>query len=95
MPFEGCLARCSAADLRALGDAARYSGRVSLAERAFLALRRRFPGTADGTVAAFLLGRTYEAEHRSQQAGVWYDHYLVRRLAVNSRSRRRPARLVP
>jgi hypothetical protein len=76
LPLDGCFARCSAADLRSLGDAARYTGQASLAERAFLALRSRFPGTADGAVAAFLLARTYETQRRPEQAAAWYAHYL-------------------
>src|SRR6478735_4776965 len=55
----GCLASCSAIDLRALSDAARYTGDSALAERALLALRQRFPG-APGAEAAFLLGRLHE-----------------------------------
>jgi ferric-dicitrate binding protein FerR (iron transport regulator) len=77
LPVDTCLARCAAADLRALGDAARYSGRASLAERAFLSLRQRFPGTSDGTVAAFLLGRTFETQRQPAQAGAWYNRYLA------------------
>jgi hypothetical protein len=77
LPFEACFARCAAAELRALGDAARYSGRAFLAEHAFLALRQRFPGTSDGTVAAFLLGRTYESQRQADQAAAWYNRYLA------------------
>jgi hypothetical protein len=76
-PLEACFSRCTAPDLRALGDAARYSGQASLAERAFLALRERFADTSDGKVAAFLLGRTYETQRRLEQAAAWYSRYLA------------------
>ncbi len=76
MPIAGCVSLCSAADLRALGDAARYTGRAELAERAFLRLRERFAGSPESTVAAFLLAHTYEAQHRLQLATTWYERYL-------------------
>jgi FecR protein len=76
MPIEGCLSQCAATDLRALGDAARYTGRAALAERAFLGLRERFLGSPDSVVAAFLLAHTYEAQHRPVLAATWYERYL-------------------
>jgi hypothetical protein len=71
------LASRSAADLRALADAARYTGDVGLAERAFTAIRSRFSSTADARTAAFLLGRlTEEQEHAPGRALAFYDSYL-------------------
>jgi hypothetical protein len=75
-PLSACLSRCSSDELRALGDAARYSRRPALAVRALEALRRRFPDTADGTAAIFLLGRTAEAQGRFRDAAAWYARYL-------------------
>jgi hypothetical protein len=71
----GCLASCSAADLRALSDAARYTGQNELAESSLLAVRRRFPG-ARGAEAAFLLGRLQERRGALSAARIWYDSYL-------------------
>jgi len=71
-----CETRCSADELRALGDAARYRNHTALAERAFRALRTRFASTGDGASAAYLLGRTYEARKRWAEADRWYATYL-------------------
>jgi hypothetical protein len=71
-----CEASCSAADLRALADAARYTGRSTVAEGALKALRGRFASAKEGRAAAFLLGRMYEARGSLSEAGRWYDTYL-------------------
>ena len=71
-----CEASCSAIDLRALADAARYTGRNTLAEGALTALRTRFGATKEGRTAAFLLGRLYEARGSMSQADRFYDTYL-------------------
>jgi len=76
-PLESCVARCSAEQLRALADAARYSNQTDAAALALRALRRRFVGTSDATVAAFLLGRTYESRRQWRDAGDWYGIYLT------------------
>jgi hypothetical protein len=73
--IAGCLASCSAQDLRALSDAARYTGDSALAERTLLSLRQRFPGPA-GSEAAFLLGRLQEKRGALGVALGWYDSYL-------------------
>ncbi|MEA2699771.1 MAG: hypothetical protein QOI66_4042 [Myxococcales bacterium] len=75
-PAHACEARCSAEDLRALGDAARYANRPALAGDAFRALRRRFAGTGEGRAAAYLLGRTCEADRKWAEAEHWYATYL-------------------
>lgn len=65
-------------DLRALGDAARYSGNPALARRAYLGIRSRFPATGEARGAAFLLGRVAEEqEHATADAARWYDTYLA------------------
>jgi TolA-binding protein len=76
-PLSSCLAQCNSQDLRALADAARYSNRLPLATQALLRLRKRFSGSAEHAVAAFLLGRTYEAARASNEARVWYARYLA------------------
>lgn len=71
-----CESACSAADLKALADAARYTGRSSLAESALLSLRRRFGATRDGRAAAFMLGRLNEGRGNAAAAQRWYETYL-------------------
>jgi TolA-binding protein len=69
---DACLSGCSASDLRALADAARYSGKLGLAESSLLALRRRFKGTG-AAAAAFLLGRISESRGQLAAANRWYE----------------------
>jgi len=71
-----CEASCGAADLRALADAARYTGRSAMAEGALKALRGRFGASKEGRAAAFTLGRLAEARGSMSEAGRWYDTYL-------------------
>jgi TolA-binding protein len=71
-----CLASCSSADLRALADAARYTGESALATEALLALRSRFKGSYEGGAAAFLLGHTAESTGNLAAADRWYATYL-------------------
>jgi ferric-dicitrate binding protein FerR (iron transport regulator) len=63
-------------ELAALADAARYRRRDDVADRALHAQRRRFPGTARATDAAFFLGRLSESKGAPGQAVGWYDRYL-------------------
>ena len=72
---DDCIATCSAADLTALADAARYVGQSGLAERSLRELRRRFPGEAAGR-AAFLLGRLDEGRGEAAAARNWYETAL-------------------
>jgi len=68
----------SLADLRALGDAGRYSGNPGIAKRAYASIRSRFASSGDARTAAFLLGRiAEEQEHASTDALRWYDTYLA------------------
>jgi hypothetical protein len=70
------IASSSLADLRALGDAARYAGDPGLSSRAYLALRARFPFSEEARIAAFLLGRlAEEQQHANADAIRWYDKY--------------------
>jgi hypothetical protein len=71
------LASRSAGELRALGDAARYENDPELADRAYLALRARFPATGESKAAAFLLGRVAEEQRfATDEALRWYDTYI-------------------
>ncbi len=69
------LERSSAGQLRALADAARYTGRFDVAEAALRSLRSRHP--AQATVATYLLGSVAEARGRNDNARQWYDDYLA------------------
>jgi hypothetical protein len=65
-------------DLRALGDAGRYTGSSDIARRAYAAVRSRFPSSGDARTAAFLLGRVAEEQdHSLTDALRWYDRYLA------------------
>jgi TolA-binding protein len=70
----------SAADLVALGDAARYTGRLERAVEAYHAVRKRFPGHERSAVAAFALGRI-AFDHRGDfaEAARWFRTYLGER----------------
>jgi hypothetical protein len=70
------LKSCTAAEARALADAARYTDRAALAERVLLTIRTRFPSTHHGDAAGFLLGRTTETSGKPEQADRWYARYL-------------------
>ncbi len=72
---DGCLAVCTADDLGALADAARYTGQSSLASRSLNAMRGRFSGTAK-VRAAFLLGRLHEGQGQLGVAQKWYETSL-------------------
>jgi ferric-dicitrate binding protein FerR (iron transport regulator) len=68
----------SLADLRALGDAARYQGNAPLARGAFKAIRSRFPSSGEAHTAAFLLGRVAEEQDQAADEALrWYDRYLA------------------
>jgi hypothetical protein len=71
------LRTASAADVRALADASRYTGHAALAERGLTALRERFPGTRQSAAAAFLLGRTLESSGNMPEADRFYALYLT------------------
>ncbi|HEX9294707.1 MAG TPA: FecR domain-containing protein [Polyangiaceae bacterium] len=75
--IDVCLSGCSALDLRSLADAARYTTRSDLAEKALHALRQRFSGTGHSAWAAFLLGRISESRAQTASAQRWFDTYLA------------------
>jgi TolA-binding protein len=74
--LDACLKTCGASDLRALADAARYTNRGEVAERALMALRQRFAGSGESRAAAFLLGRLYEGRGATEKAESFYQTYL-------------------
>ena len=74
--LDACLKTCGASDLRALADAARYTSRSEIAERALTTLRQRFAGSAESRAAGFLLGRLFEARGAAGTAQGWYETYL-------------------
>jgi hypothetical protein len=75
--FEATLAGADGADLTAFADAARYSGRPDLADRALLETRRRFPGSARAQAAAFLLGRAADDRGDAAAGLAWFRRYLL------------------
>jgi hypothetical protein len=75
--FESTLATADIADLAALADAARFSGRASLAERALSSLRSRFASAPAARSAAYLLGRMADDAGNARGAIEWYDRYLA------------------
>lgn len=71
------LAEASLADLVALADAARLSGRIEVGKRALSTERSRFPRTSAAKDAAFYLGRIADdQEHALATALNWYETYL-------------------
>jgi len=74
--FEATLAGADSADLVAFADAARYSGRPDLADRALVETRRRFPGSGRAQAAAFLLGRAADDRGDTPSGLAWFRRYL-------------------
>lgn len=64
------------ADLAALADAARFTGRTALAREVLLTTRRRFAGSGRAAVSAFLLGKLDEDAGADRQAAAWFERYL-------------------
>jgi TolA-binding protein len=79
-------------ELMALGDAARFVGRLGRATEAYTTLRKRFPGDARAAVAAFSLGRVaFDQRGDFADAARWFRLYLAEmpagRLARDARGR--------
>lgn len=72
---DGCISSCSAEELGALADAARYTGQGPLAARSLSAMRDRFSGSTK-VRAAFLLGRLHEGQGQLALALNWYETSL-------------------
>jgi hypothetical protein len=76
--IDGVLATSSLSDLGALADAARYSGKSGLAQRALSTMRLRFAGSQPAREAAFLLGRLADDGGKSPAGALkWYETYLA------------------
>ncbi len=72
--LASCLSNCSVDNLRALADAARYTGEITIARDALTRLRSRSPG--ESARAGYLLGSLSEARGQAAAAVTWYDTYL-------------------
>lgn len=70
------LAARSGADLKALGQAARYTGDRGLALRAFTTLRERFSNSDAGRPASFFIARVHEEQGSPREALRWLSVYL-------------------
>jgi hypothetical protein len=75
--LDAAVADADADALVALADAARYTGRSYLAERALRAQRTRFPGTPAADAAAFFLGRLADDRGAAADGLDWYRRYLT------------------
>lgn len=76
--ISGFADQASLADLQAMANAARYAGRGQSAVVLLVSLRTRFPGTAQASTAAFLMGRVYSEQLKDQRAAVaWFSTYLA------------------
>jgi transmembrane sensor len=65
----------SAQELLALADEARFARRPEAAREALLGVRRRYPGSAAASEAAFLLGRLADDAGDLRTAVTWYDRH--------------------
>lgn len=72
--LKDCYATCSVPRLRALADAARYKGEVTIAREALTHLRNRSP--AESARSGYLLGSLSEARGQAASALTWYNTYL-------------------
>jgi len=74
--WDAELAQSPRADLLLLGQAARVTGHVSEAQRAYVAVRRRFAGSAAAARAAFSLG-LLAFDATPSEAIEWLETYLA------------------
>jgi|GEM_PF-1720277 ferric-dicitrate binding protein FerR (iron transport regulator) len=73
--IERSLHTASANNLKALAQAARYTGHAQLSLDAWQAARARFESQPLGTQASFFLGRSYDEQGNAPQALRWLDTY--------------------
>jgi len=74
--FEAECARANVEDVMLLGDAARHAGHADRARLAYLAVRRRAPGSPPAAAAAFALGRLgFESDPEGSSR--WFELSLV------------------
>jgi hypothetical protein len=74
--IDAVVARGTRAELAALADAARYTRRAPLADRALRAERERFPRSPEGRDAAYFLGTLADDGGAAAAALDWYGRYL-------------------
>ena len=92
---EAVLAEATAPDLLMLGDAARLSKRIDLADRSYLAARARHPNSPEAASAAFALGRlAFDHQQRFAKAAHWMEVYLAEAGADAALAREALGRLV-
>lgn len=72
--LSDCYSTCSVSRLRALADAARYKGEVTIAREALTHLRSRSP--VESARSGYLLGSLSEARGQAASALTWYNTYL-------------------
>lgn len=66
-------ARGTASELLLLGDAARHSGELPLAAKLYRKIRKRFPGSAQASSAAFALGiMAFDKQGDYRRAASWF-----------------------
>ena len=66
--------QASAPDLLAIADAARLTRHARESDALLTAIRRRFPGTANAAVAAFMLGRSaMDGPGAYAEAATWFE----------------------
>lgn len=75
--FAAQCASLSAQDLLTLASTARLAGRGDLAQEAYLAALRRFPGSSEAGISAFSLGRLASDAGRASDAVGWFQRYLA------------------
>jgi hypothetical protein len=74
--IERALQSATASNLKALAQAARYTGHAPLSLRAWHALRARFASSPPGAQASFFLGRSYEEQGDAANALRWLGTYV-------------------
>ena len=74
--LESATATASGPDLLALGNAARFAGKLGLAVKAYRAVRDRFSNSEEASGAAFFLGRLSESSDPAR-AMDWYERYVA------------------
>jgi ferric-dicitrate binding protein FerR (iron transport regulator) len=75
--FDDECRTASASDVLMLADQARYAGDAPHARTALMAVRSRFPGSAQAATAAFLLGRMAFDAGNSAEAATWFERASV------------------
>ncbi len=76
--FDATCASGDADEVQSLGDTARLAGDFDRAKHAYLAVRRRHPGTGAAAVGALALGRlAFDHDGAFASAASWFEAYLA------------------